>query len=274
MQSQAILSPGGKAHGATEEPADSLEGDLVRAVRRGSLAVEYQPRVCLQTRKIMGAEALARWPHRRRGMVSPGVFIPVAERSDLIVELGYWVLARACSEVARWPGRPVVSVNVSARQLADGLLLRQVKRALAETALPPEQLELELTESMLVDAGVETLLTLSAVRDLGIGIALDDFGTGYASLGALKRLPLTVMKLDRSLVRGVPRFLEDTGIAKAVVATAHTLGLEVVAEGIEGEEQCAFLAELGCREGQSFFLGRPTTSARLQELLVAQGGDA
>ncbi len=271
MQDQAILPRRSRAQSTSRAPSDPLEGDLLRAVRDGSLSVDYQPRVCLATRRIMGAEALARWPHRRHGLVSPGVFIPLAERSDLIVDLGDWVLNKACTEVAGWPGRPVVSVNVSARQLADGLVLRQVKRALAETGLPADQLELELTESMLVDAGVETLLTLSAVRDLGIGIALDDFGTGYASLGALKRLPLTVMKLDRSLVRGVPRFFEDTGIAKAVVATARTLGLEVVAEGIEDEEQCAFLAELGCREGQSFFLGRPTTSARLQELLAANG---
>lgn len=253
------------------EACDMLEADLVRAVAEGSLAVEYQPRVCLRTRKVVGAEALARWPHRRRGMVSPGVFIPIAERSDLIVELGRWVLVKACSEVAGWPGRPVVSVNVSGRQLVGGLILQQIEQALAQSGLPADQLEIELTESMLVDADVEMLLTLSAVRDMGISIALDDFGTGYASLGALKRLPLTVMKLDRSLVSGVPRFSEDTGIAKAVIATAHALGLVVVAEGIDDEEQRMFLAELGCREGQSFFFGRPTTSARLQELLLASG---
>ena len=253
------------------DTCEILENDLGRAVREGSLSVEYQPRVCLATRGIVGAEALARWPHRRQGMISPGVFIPIAERSDLIVELGGWVLTKACSEVAGWPSHPVVSVNVSGRQLAGGVILKQIKHALSVSTLPARQLEIELTESMLVDADIEMLLTLSAVRDLGIGIALDDFGTGYASLGALKRLPLTVMKLDRSLVSGVPRFAEDTGIAKAMVATARALGLEVVAEGIEDEEQRMFLAELGCREGQSYFFGRPTTSARLQEMLAAGG---
>ena len=251
---------------------ERLEQDLAHALAHGQLALNYQPRVCLATRRTLRAEALARWPHRRRGMISPGVFIPLAERTGLIVELGAWALSTACAEASRWPESVAVSVNVSACQLARGTLLNQVRAALDESGLAPERLELELTESMLVDAGVETLLTLSAVRDLGIGLALDDFGTGYASLSALKRLPLTALKLDRSLVRGVLRQREDTAIARAVIATAQALDLAIVAEGVDGEAQCRFLAALGCQEGQSYFFGRPAPAERFRQDIAREIG--
>ena len=202
-------------------------------------------------------------------MIPPAEFIPLAEQTGLVVPLGGWALLAACTEAVRWPADTVVSVNVSAAQLAGRVLLRQVEEALAESGLPPERLELELTESMLMDAGIETLLTLSAVRDLGIGLALDDFGTGYTSLAILKRLPLTVMKLDRSLVRGMLRFPEDTAIVRAVIAVGHALGLSIVAEGIDNEVQCRALLALGCREGQSFFLGRPGPGEQLRGLFAA-----
>lgn len=246
-----------------------LEQDLQAALDGGGFLLHYQPRVSLATRQPVGAEALMRWAHRKRGMISPEVFIPVAERCGLITPMGGWVLATACTEAASWPAATVVSVNVSARQLGDGALLGQVETALASSRLPPERLELELTESMLVDAGVETLLTLSAVRDLGVGIALDDFGTGYASLSALKRLPLTAMKLDRSLIRGVPHRREDAAIARAVVETGRALGLVIVVEGIETDAQREFLLGLGCAEGQSYLFGRPMTAGKLREALGA-----
>ena len=249
-----------------------LEQDLAQAIGRGQMTLHFQPRFCLEQRRVLGAEALARWPHRRRGMVPPAVFIPIAEHGGHILPLGRWVLDAACVQAAAWPGEPVVSVNVSAAQLADGNLLGQVEAALARSGLPPSRLELELTESMLVDAGIETLLTLSAIRDLGIGIALDDFGTGYASLATLKRLPLTVMKLDRSLVQGMLRYPEDTAIAHAVIAVGLALGLSIVAEGVENEAQCRALLALGCREGQSFFLGRPMSGDSLRRLLAAPPG--
>jgi EAL domain-containing protein (putative c-di-GMP-specific phosphodiesterase class I) len=217
----------------------------------------YQPRVTLATGTVTGAEALLRWPHRRRGMVAPNVFIPVAEQSDLIVALGGQVLDTACRDAMRWRAgsgrRPVVvSVNVSARQLAGSALLGQVAHALEASGLPPERLELELTESALAGSDEDTLLLLSAIRDLGVGLALDDFGTGYASLSMLKRFPLTVLKLDRSLVRDLPQDRDDAAICRAAVETGHALGLTLVAEGVETEVQRAFLSALGCDEGQGW----------------------
>ena len=251
-----------------------LEQDLVQAIGRGQMTLHYQPRFCLGQRRVVGAEALARWPHRRHGMVQPAVFIPLAEQHGHILQLGQWALETACAEAAAWLGDNVISVNVSAAQLANGCLLRQVEAALERSGLPPSRLELELTESMLVDAEIETLLTLSAIRDLGIGIALDDFGTGYASLSTLKRLPLTVMKLDRSLVQGMLRYPEDTAIAHAVIAVGRALGLTIVAEGVDNEAQCRALFALGCSEGQSFFLGRPMSSDSLRRLMAAPPSSA
>jgi len=234
-----------------------LENELRQAMGDRVLVPHYQPRITLSTGAVCSAEALLRWPNPRRGMVPPNVFIPIAEESDLIVALGGYVLDIACRDAAGWPktaaGEIVnVSVNVSARQLEGGALLDQLAHALDATGLAPERLELELTESMLIDGSVETLLMLSAIRDLGVGLALDDFGTGYASLSVLKRLPITVMKLDRSLVRDLPHNREDAAICRAVIETGHALGLTVVAEGIETEAQRSFLAGIGCDEGQGW----------------------
>ncbi len=265
---------GGAAPGAFQAAAtpparngsDWLRHDFQNALAHGQLGVAYQPRVCLDTRRIVGAEALARWPHRRHGMVPPAQFIPVAEQTGMVVPLGGWMLQAACSEAARWPANLTVSVNASACQLAKGVLLGQVRSALDLSGLAPERLEIELTESMLVDATIETLLILSEIRDLGVGLALDDFGTGYAGLATVRRLPLTTLKLDRSFVRGVLRYREDTAIAQAVITFGATLGLAIVAEGVEDEAQCRFLASLGCQEGQAFFFGRPASAERFREM--------
>jgi EAL domain-containing protein (putative c-di-GMP-specific phosphodiesterase class I) len=239
-----------------------LARDLAAAVAAEAFVLHYQPRLSLGRGGWTGAEALIRWPNGRTGLVQPGAFIPLAERTGLITPMGGWVLTTACVEAMRW-GDYTVSVNVSARQLADGALLRQVAEALETSGLPPERLEIELTESMLVDCGLETLLTLSAIRDLGVGIALDDFGTGFASLAMLKRLPLTVMKLDRSLVRDLPADREDAAIVRAIIATGHALGLQVVAEGIETEAQRAFLSASNCDEGQGYLFSHPVPAAEL-----------
>lgn len=234
-----------------------LGQDLRRALEQYELVPHYQPRLELASGRITAIEALLRWPSRKRGLVSPAEFIPLAEQSGLILDLGGYVLENACRDAAGWPAGPAglaasVSVNVSARQLDQAVLLHQVARALEISGLPPERLELELTESMLIDSSVETLLLLSAIRDLGVGLALDDFGTGYASLSMLKRLPLTAMKLDRSLVRELPGNHEDAAICRAAVETGHALGLTMVAEGIETEAQRSFLAGIGCEEGQGW----------------------
>jgi EAL domain-containing protein (putative c-di-GMP-specific phosphodiesterase class I) len=240
-----------------------LERDLAVAAQEGRFLLHYQPRVALATGQPCAAEALLRWPHRQRGMISPAVFVPLAEQSGQIVPISGWVLRAACQEARNWRAPWIVSVNVSARQLAAGVLLAQVAAALEESGLPPERLELELTESQLISIDTETLLTLSAVRDAGVGLALDDFGTGYASLALLKRLPLTVMKLDRSLVRNLPTDRDDAAIVRAVVATGHALGLRVVAEGVETEAQRAFLTACRCDEGQGYLFSQPVPPERL-----------
>jgi EAL domain-containing protein (putative c-di-GMP-specific phosphodiesterase class I) len=250
---------------ARSEAADRrrLEQDLRQALSLNHLVLHYQPRIALVDGARVGAEALIRWPHRKRGMLLPAAFLPMAERSTLISRIGGWVTRTACTEAANWPDRGVVSVNVSPRQLADGALLDQVAEALEISGLPPDRLELELTESTLLDLNVEVLLTLSAIRDLGVGLALDDFGTGYASLGMLKRLPLTTIKLDRSLIRTVPGDRDEVAIVRAGLETGHALGLVVVAEGVETEEQMAFLTAMGCDEAQGYLFNHPLPASQL-----------
>jgi EAL domain-containing protein (putative c-di-GMP-specific phosphodiesterase class I) len=248
-----------------------MRRDLEAGLRGGGMALHYQPRLSLRTGAVLGAEALIRWNHPRQGLISPSQFIPLAEETGLVTELGGWALEAACKEAALWPGTTCVSVNVSARQLTDGALLRQVARALVESDLLPERLEIELTETMLVDPSLDTVLALSAIRDLGVGIALDDFGTGFASLASLKRLPLTAMKLDRSLVRTLPEDGEDAAIARAIIQTGHALGLQVVGEGIETEAQRGFLAASGCDEGQGYLFSRPVPAAQITGQLRGGG---
>jgi EAL domain-containing protein (putative c-di-GMP-specific phosphodiesterase class I) len=251
-----------------------MEQDIKHALAENGFVLHYQPRFCLSTGKLQGVEALIRWSHRKRGLIPPGSFIPLAERSGIINEIGSWVLTNACREAASWsaigveaglePGdAPLVSVNVSARQLVDDALLDQVALALESSGLPPEQLELEITEAVLLDDEVETLLILAALRDLGVGLSLDDFGTGAASLFTLKRLPLTAMKLDRSLVRDLPHQAEDRAIISAVIHTGHALGLDMIAEGVETAAQQSFLAEIGCDAAQGYFFSQPLSAEKL-----------
>jgi EAL domain-containing protein (putative c-di-GMP-specific phosphodiesterase class I) len=241
-----------------------LRRDLTLATEHEGFVLHYQPQVVLGTGRVVGAEALIRWPHRRRGLIPPGVFIPVAEQSGLISDIGAWVLRAACAEAVRWPGAMRVSVNVSARQLHAQHLLAQVGGALESSGLDPERLEIELSESMLRDDEVETLLSLAALRDLGVGVALDDFGAGLASLSMLKRLPLEQIKIDRGLVRTLPDDTEDVAIVRAIVDTAHALGLDVVAEGVETEGQRALLAALGCDQAQGLLFSPPLPADQIR----------
>lgn len=262
-----------RRNGTRGNPADTaerrrLEHDLRQAVQQDAFTFHFQPRFSLRSGEITGAEALLRWPHRRRGLVSPSAFVPLAEQTGLINKIGGFALQRACAEAMLWP-RGTVAVNVSPRQLADQHLIGQVAAALEATGLAPERLELELTESMLLHVDADMLLSLSALRDNGIGLALDDFGTGFASLGMLRRLPLTTMKLDRSLVRDLPDQPEDVAIARAAVQTGHALGLTVVAEGVELESQQDFLAAIGCDEAQGYLLARPMPAEQFRARLAA-----
>jgi EAL domain-containing protein (putative c-di-GMP-specific phosphodiesterase class I) len=189
------------------------------------------------------------------------------------MRIGAWVLSTACQH-ARTCGLASVSVNISSRQLVEGMLLNQIAEALDVSGLDPDRLEIEIAETILTDAGIETLLTLSAIRDLGVGIALDDFGTGFASLAMLKRLPLTAMKLDSSLIRDIPFDQEDAAIVRAVIATGHALGLTIVAEGIETEAQRTFLSASGCDEGQGFLFSAALSAAELGSRFSAAAEEA
>ncbi|MCC7426781.1 MAG: EAL domain-containing protein [Alphaproteobacteria bacterium] len=264
------LAPGEATPDADSADLLSLQAELREALYEGRLQLHYQPRVDLATRRVVGAEALLRWPHPRAGMISPAVFIPLAERSGLILDIGRWVAASACADAAAWDmiglSRPItISMNVSSRQLEDRRLATDLLHAMAESGLPPELLEIEITETRALDTSGDSLLALTAVRDLGVSVALDDFGTGFSSLSHLRRLPLTTLKIDRTFVRDLPHDRDDATIVRALVDIGRGLDLRVVAEGVETAEQLAFLRELGCAEGQGYFFCPPVSADALAE---------
>jgi EAL domain-containing protein (putative c-di-GMP-specific phosphodiesterase class I) len=251
-----------------------LESDLRAAIERAELRLHYQPIVTLDDGAIVGFEALLRWQHPRRGLVPPLSFIPMAEETGLIVPIGRWVLETACRRAARWrraavkAGRtpPSVSVNLSARQFNSDELVDDVTRILEETGLEPTALELEITESVVMDQSEAGVRALRQLRDLGVHLVLDDFGTGYSSLSYLKHLPLDTIKVDRSFVAGLDG-TADRSIVDAVIALAHGLGIGVVAEGIETASQLERLRELGCDLGQGYLFSRPVPADRVARLL-------
>jgi diguanylate cyclase (GGDEF)-like protein len=248
--------------------ADARLGeDLAGALDRGELHVLYQPLVDLADTRPVGVEALVRWHHPRLGVVSPAQFIPIAERSGTISEIGLFVLETACRQVAEWGGL-YVSVNLSPRQLQEQTLVADVLDVLARTGLAPERLVLEITESALVDESAGTA-KLRALRDRGIHVAIDDFGTGYSSLHYLTRLPVDILKIDRSFVAELNGTPEGSGITEAILRLSQVLHLTTVAEGIETADQAAELQMLGCSVGQGYLFARPLPPAALYELLVS-----
>ena len=234
------------------------EAELRRALAEDELRVHFQPFFSLPGRELAGYEALVRWEHPDRGLVPPGEFIPVAEHSGLIVQLGTRVLREACRQIAAF-GRDDLrlTVNLSARQVEQPGLVETVSRALTDSGLAPDRLGLEITEGLLMDDSDGIADTLRALKGLGVRLVLDDFGTGYSSLSYLKRFPLDQLKIDRSFVGGICEREEDRAIVRAIVAMAQALGLGVIPEGIETEEQLALLESLGCEYAQGFLLGRP-----------------
>ena len=248
----------------------SLEQDLRHAVDRNELELRYQPIVAVATNAVIGAEALVRWRHPVRGLIAPDTFIGIAEETGTIVAIDRWVLREACAAAARV--RSVVpdfcmSVNVSSRDLREPDLPDVVARALAENALPPSALCVEVTESVALDDSV--LPVLARVHALGVSVAMDDFGIGYSSLSYLKRLPISVLKVDRSFVRDVVNDKYDEAIVASIVAIAHGLGFRVIAEGIEDDAQLGRIAALGCDEAQGYYLGRPQTLAAFEQYMRA-----
>ncbi|UHD18532.1 bifunctional diguanylate cyclase/phosphodiesterase [Thiocapsa bogorovii] len=240
----------------------TLEVDLRQGLLDGQFFLQYQPQVD-DTGQVTGAEALLRWRHPERGLVSPGEFIPVAESSGLILPLGQWVLEAAARQLAAWAEQPEtrhlsLAVNISARQFRDPHFVEQVLRIIEQTGANPQRLKLEITESLLLDDIGDAIATMAALKSHGVGFSLDDFGTGYSSLSYLKRLPLDQLKIDQSFVRDVLTDPNDAAIARTIVALAQTLGLGVIAEGVETQAQRSFLAEHGCRAFQGYLFGRPS----------------
>jgi len=248
----------------------ALETSLRRAVERDQFFLHYQPKLDLGTNNITGVEALLRWQHPDLGVISPLRFIPLAEETGLIVPIGKWVLHTACAQNVAWQrgGFPplCMSVNLSARQFADEFLLDDIAAALRESGMAPALLELELTESMMIQNPERAARLLIAIKAMGVRLAIDDFGTGYSSLAQLKNFPIDTLKVDRSFIRDIPHDAEDEAMTRAIISMGKTLGLTVVAEGVETQEQETFLRDHGCDEIQGFYFSRPLAPDRFAEL--------
>jgi diguanylate cyclase (GGDEF)-like protein/PAS domain S-box-containing protein len=253
----------------------NLEGGLRRALERDEFLLYYQPKAGVRSGEITGFEALLRWRHPERGLVLPDEFIPVLEETGLIVPVGEWVVNAACMQLNEWAGAGLdlvpVAINLSARQFLARDLGPTIKRILDRHRIDPGLIELEITESSLMVNPEEATRTLEYLKSLGVGISIDDFGTGYSSLGYLKRFPLDSLKVDRSFVRDVTTNADDATITRAVITMAHSLGLKVVAEGVETEAQLAFLAENGCDQIQGYYFARPQPAADCVIALAGRG---
>lgn len=253
----------------------TLEMDLRRAIANGDFELHYQPKIALATGKVLGVEALVRWRHPARGLVLPAEFIPVAEESGLIVDLGAWVLEAACRQMAAWRLRGLhirVAVNVSARQLDAGDLVERIAGLTVRHGIEPKDLEIELTESTVMANPENVAGLLARLRQLGVTVAVDDFGTGYSSLAYLRRLPIDVLKIDRSFVMAADRDDEDAQIAKTILALGRALRLQVVAEGIETRSQARLLLSLGCEAAQGFLYSRPLPAGDIENWLAKNAG--
>ncbi|HEY0683364.1 MAG TPA: EAL domain-containing protein [Steroidobacter sp.] len=255
----------------------ALENDLRRAVELGQLELHYQPKVDIASNRIRSAEALLRWRHATRGLVPPSVFIPIAEETGLIVPIGEWVLREACRQVRAWIDSgmsPVrVAVNLSAKQFRHVDLVAMVRSAIDEAKLQPGYVELELTESAIMDDAEKSASILEILSTMGVHISIDDFGTGYSSLSYLRRYPLDKLKIDRSFVRDVMSNPNDASIVKAIISLAHNLRLRVVAEGVETAEQLGFLRELGCDQYQGYFCSPAVPASAFEALLQRMRAD-
>jgi diguanylate cyclase (GGDEF)-like protein/PAS domain S-box-containing protein len=251
-----------------------LENDLRRAVEQEQLILHYQPQIDLKTGELMGVEALVRWQHPERGLVSPAHFIPLAEETGLIAPIGEWVLRQACYQQKRWldSGKKVgrMAVNLSPRQFRQRNFPEKVESILRETGLPAEYLELEITESCAMEHAGETINQLKQLNQMGLYLAIDDFGTGYSSLAYLKRFPIQKLKIDSSFIHDIQSDPNDAAIAKSIIGLAHNMQLSVVAEGVEKPAQSDWLCDEGCDQGQGFLFSKPLTARQFEARFVGK----
>jgi len=248
-----------------------LESSLRRALEREELSVYYQPQFDLTTQTLVGMEALVRWFHPQQGMISPAEFVPLAEESNLIMEIGHWVLQTACAQTKAWHDQGFkklkVAVNLSARQFSHQDLAKEVSDILVKTGLKAPYLKLELTESILIQEEDTVINTLQELQEIGVTLAIDDFGTGYSSLSYLKRFPISELKIDQSFVRDIEDVKQDAEIVSAIISLGQRLHLGIVAEGIENQTQVQFLNNHGCQTGQGYFFSRPLDAEKFQHFL-------
>jgi EAL domain-containing protein (putative c-di-GMP-specific phosphodiesterase class I) len=252
----------------------TLESALRRAIERNELLLYYQPQVEISSGKIIGVEALIRWHHPEKGLLTPGQFIPVADEMGLLTQIGEWVLHTACQQGRAWMDKgfpPLrVAVNLSAYQIIRSDVLNTVTEALAESGFDPFYLELEITEEFFMQGDEKTMEVLESLRKMGITLAIDDFGTGYSSLSYLKRFPIDRIKIDQSFIRDIPRDADDEAITRAIIAIGHTLKLAVIAEGVETKEQHDFLVLERCDEIQGYLYSPPIPADELEIMLRRQ----
>jgi EAL domain-containing protein (putative c-di-GMP-specific phosphodiesterase class I) len=252
-----------------------METMLRRALERSEFVLHYQPRISLATGQIVGAEALIRWQHPERGMVSPREFITLAEETSLVIPIGEWALDEVCRQSAAWQTGGLtavpVAVNLASTHLRERNLPDLVSRMLAQHGVPAGCLEIEVTESVLIADPELSLDTARRLNELGVRLSIDDFGTGYSSLSYLKRLPISALKIDQSFVRDLATDPDDAAIITAIIAMAHTLKLKVIAEGVETEAQRVFLKNNGCDEFQGYLMSRPVEAGEFAQMLEQQG---
>ena len=244
-----------------------IENELREAIKANELTLNYQPQFSMIDKSVTGVEVLVRWNHPRRGLMPPDKFIPVAEETGLIISLGEWVVRQTARDIQQWQDAgyevPRVAINLSARQLYHRSTLGVFKDTFAEFGITAENIEIEITESGVMQDPEQAVLTLKAFKELGFFVAIDDFGTGYSSLAYLKRFPIDVLKIDRSFVRDITFDSDDATIVRTILAMAQALNLRVIAEGVENQDQLNFLAALGCAEGQGYYYARPMPAADL-----------
>ncbi|MFT5758711.1 MAG: putative signal transduction protein with EAL and GGDEF domain [Alteromonadaceae bacterium] len=241
-----------------------MERELRDALKNGDFLLYYQPQIDIRTNKVIGTEALIRWRHPSKGLISPDKFIPVAEATGLIVPIGQWVIEEACRQLQRWTADVVddltMAINLSARQFFQKDLLEIIERAIEVSDISASKLEFEITESMMMVNIEETIDTLHKIKSIGVQLSIDDFGTGYSSLSYLKKFPLNKLKIDKSFIDGITDNTDDLAIVKAIIGIAHSLNLTVIAEGVETAEQYKLLTQYQCNEIQGFYFSKPLSS--------------